>query len=78
MKITAKYVALVICMVWFCACKVPAVSSKQENKFTPDSYTNSKDPSNTVQIKWKQYFTDPQTNMRFLVESVEAANYRDS
>lgn len=59
MKITAKYVVPVICIVWLGACKVPAVSSKLENKSTPAGYYNSQDTSNSATIKWKQYFTDP-------------------
>lgn len=57
-KITVKYVLLVSCIIWLGACKVPAISSKQENKFTPAGYTNSQDTTNSVTIKWKQYFTD--------------------
>jgi outer membrane protein, multidrug efflux system len=67
MKITAKYVALVIGIVWLGACKVPAVTSKQENKFTPAGYTNSQDTTNSVQIKWKNYFTDP--NLLALIDT---------
>ncbi|HLP39817.1 efflux transporter outer membrane subunit [Lacibacter sp.] len=67
MKITAKYIALVICIVWLGACKVPAVSSKQENKSTPVAYANSKDTTNSVQIKWKNYFTDP--NLLALIDT---------
>ncbi|HLO37486.1 MAG TPA: TolC family protein, partial [Lacibacter sp.] len=67
MKTTANYVAVFICIVWFGACKVPAVSSKQENKFTPAAYTNSHDTSNSVQIKWKNYFTDP--NLLALIDT---------
>ena len=59
MKTTVKYVALVICIVWFAACKVPAVSSKLENKTVPAAYINPQDTANPAQIKWKQYFTDP-------------------
>ena len=56
--ITVKHVLLVSCIVWLGACKVPAISSKQENKFTPAGYTNSQDTTNSATIKWKQYFTD--------------------
>ena len=59
MKIRAKHVVLVICIVWLGACKVPAVSSKLENKSTPAGYNNLQDTSNSASIKWKQYFTDP-------------------
>ena len=59
MKIKVKYVLLVICGVWLGACKLPAISSKLENKSTPASFSNLQDTSNSVNIKWKQYFTDP-------------------
>ncbi|WP_220494758.1 TolC family protein [Lacibacter sediminis] len=67
MKITAKHLALFICIVWLGACKVPAVSSKQENKHTPAAYSNSQDTTNSAQIKWKQYFTDP--NLLALIDT---------
>ncbi|WP_304069057.1 TolC family protein [Pedobacter glucosidilyticus] len=68
MKVITKYVLLVICMVWLGACKVPAISSKQENKSTPVSYVNSQDTLNTAKIKWKSYFKDP-----FLVALIDTA-----
>ncbi|RXK58419.1 efflux transporter outer membrane subunit [Lacibacter luteus] len=58
-KITAKYVVLVACIVWLGACKVPAITGKQENKSVPAAYNNSQDSSNIVKMKWRQYFTDP-------------------
>lgn len=67
MKITAKHLALFICIVWLGACKVPAVSSKQENKHIPAAYSNSQDTTNSAQIKWKQYFTDP--NLLALIDT---------
>ncbi len=59
MKTTANYVVLVFCIAWFGACKVPAVTSKQENKSVPAAYTNSQDTTNVANIKWRQYFSDP-------------------
>lgn len=60
MKITAKYVVLVICIVWLGACKVPVVSSKQENKVTPITYNSSQDTLNSAKMKWRSYFKEPQ------------------
>ena len=59
MKITAKYIVLTACLLWLGACRVPAVSSKLENKYTPASYSSSQDTVNSAHIKWKQYFSDP-------------------
>jgi outer membrane protein, multidrug efflux system len=59
MKTTAKYVVLVFCITWLGACKIPAITSKQENRSTPAGYNNSHDTTNSVNIKWREYFTDP-------------------
>jgi multidrug efflux system outer membrane protein len=59
MKITAKYVILVFCITWLGACKIPAVTSKQENRSVPASYNNSQDTTNSASIKWRTFFTDP-------------------
>ncbi|MEJ8818584.1 TolC family protein [Lacibacter sp. H407] len=67
MNITAKYIALVVCIGWLGACKIPAVSSKQERKFTPAAYTNSQDTTNSVKLNWKNYFTDP--NLLALIDT---------
>ena len=63
MKITAKYIVLTACLFWFGACKVPAVSSKLANKYTPASYSSSQDTVNSAHIKWKQYFGEPNLSM---------------
>lgn len=67
MKNTFKYVVLVICMIWLSACKLPAISSKQENKSTPASFTNLQDTGNSVKMKWKQYFKD--ANLQTLIDT---------
>ncbi|TAH00031.1 MAG: TolC family protein [Sphingobacteriales bacterium] len=67
MKITAKYIALVVYIMALGACKVPAISTQQENKSTPASFNNLQDTSNSVNIKWKQYFTDP--NLLSLIDT---------
>ncbi|MFN3665885.1 MAG: TolC family protein, partial [Sediminibacterium sp.] len=59
MKRTFKYLFLVSTIVGFGACKVPAITSKEEDKTVPVSYTNSQDTTNIARIPWRQYFTDP-------------------
>ncbi len=56
---TAKYVFLLFCIVWLGACKIPAITGKQENKSVPAGYKNSQDTVNSTNIKWRAYFTDP-------------------
>lgn len=58
-KITVNYFFLLLIAIWFSACKVPALSSKQENKSVPASYLNSQDTSNSATIQWRTYFSDP-------------------
>ncbi len=55
----AKYVFLLFCILWLGACKTPAITDKQENKSVPASYKNSQDTINSITIKWRAYFTDP-------------------
>lgn len=59
MKLPAKYILLVGSIVWLGACKVPAISSKQENTSVPVGYTSSQDTSNLAKLPWREYFTDP-------------------
>jgi multidrug efflux system outer membrane protein len=59
MKLQAKYILLVGAIVWLGACKVPAISSKQENTSVPAGYTNSQDTLNMVKLPWREYFSDP-------------------
>lgn len=41
------------------ACTVPNLVDKSVNTTTPDSFNNSQDTTNTANIQWKEYFTDP-------------------
>ncbi len=59
MKKLVKYILFVGCMGWLASCKVPALSTKQENKNVPSGYNNSTDTTNLADIKWKEYFNDP-------------------
>lgn len=60
MKQPAKYILLVGLIGWLSACKVPAITSKQENNSDiPVRYTNAQDTANMAKIPWRTYFTDP-------------------
>ncbi|MBO9200555.1 MULTISPECIES: TolC family protein [Niastella] len=55
-----------ICLA-YTACKMPAVTTKTENKSVPASFNNSTDTVNTGTVKWKSYFTDP--NLAALIDT---------
>ena len=58
-KITSNHILLVLGIVCLGACKVPVITGKQESRSTPSSYNNSKDSTNSANIKWASYFKDP-------------------
>ena len=41
------------------ACTVPNLVEKSVNTTTPETFNGSQDTTNTANIKWKDYFTDP-------------------
>lgn len=59
MKRTYSYISLIGWMIVFFACKVPAITSKQENTTVPSTYGNTSDTANMVTIPWRNYFDDP-------------------
>lgn len=59
---------IVLSIVGFSACKIPALTSKQENKTVPEFYKNAQDTITAAGIKWRQYFTDP-----FLISLIDTA-----
>ena len=56
---TYSLYTLLLGFVWLGSCKIPAITSKQENTATPASYVDGKDSTNSATIKWKSYFKDP-------------------
>lgn len=52
----------------FSACKTPSTLSRTENISTPANFNNSQDSTNSAQLKWKEYFTDP-----FLITLIDTA-----
>ncbi len=55
-----KYAAIACIAVAFSACKNLAIVNKTENKSVPASYNNVTDSVNTANVKWKDFFKDPQ------------------
>lgn len=67
--ITTKHLTILLGIFWLVACKIPAISGKQESKPTPPvAYSNLQDTANSANIKWGNYFKDP-----FLVSLVDTA-----
>lgn len=49
---------MLICAA-YSACKVPEFAQRNENKNVPASFNNSQDSTNTANLKWRNFFTDP-------------------
>ena len=62
-----KYL-LLLAIVGFTACKIPALISKQEDKTVPAYYNAAQDSTNIASLKWRQYFTDP-----YLIAIIDSA-----
>lgn len=58
-KTIVYYSAGLACMAFVFSACTPTIIPKTENTTTPVSYNNSQDTTNTAQIKWREYFTDP-------------------
>jgi NodT family efflux transporter outer membrane factor (OMF) lipoprotein len=60
-KSIARYITIVILLLSFPGCQVFKIASKTESKATPENYnkTQISDSTNTAQINWRKYFTDP-------------------
>jgi len=58
-KITTHHALILLVFILWSACKVPAITGKQENKTTPSVYQGSSDTTNLANVKWKTYFNDP-------------------
>lgn len=53
------YIGVSLITLLFAACKLPALTQKAADNTVPDVYNNSADSTNTAQMKWQDYFTDP-------------------
>lgn len=57
-KTRTSYVVLALLLFSVYACKVPAISNRDENKSTPGTYLNATDTSNAAQVNWQVFFAD--------------------
>lgn len=55
-KITS--IAFISLALFFSSC-VPELAQREANTRVPDSYSQSRDTTNSAQINWREYFTDP-------------------
>ena len=63
----------VLCItLLYSACKVPFMGRTTENKTVPSSFNASMDTVNTAQLKWKDFFKDP--NLVSLIDSALQKN----
>lgn len=63
-----KYLGIACICLAYAACKLPAITQKTENKTVPAGYYKSQDTTNTANLRWKDYFTDP-----YLVALIDTA-----
>ena len=61
-------IIIILAVICFAACKIPALVGKQENKTVPAYYNTPSDSTNIASIKWRNYFTDP-----YLISLIDSA-----
>lgn len=67
-KYINKCVAIACLTLVLSGCGVPALVEKTANSSVPESFLGSQDTTNTTQMKWKEFFTDP-----YLVSLIDTA-----
>jgi NodT family efflux transporter outer membrane factor (OMF) lipoprotein len=70
-KILNLFIGVIFLSVIFSAC-APEIVSKNVDTTTPVSFNNSQDTTNTVNVKWRDYFTDP--NLIALIDTALSNN----
>lgn len=63
-----KYIFISCLCLTYAACKVPALSTKTENRNVPTRYSDNSDTTNSAGIVWRAYFSDP-----YLVALIDTA-----
>jgi NodT family efflux transporter outer membrane factor (OMF) lipoprotein len=60
-KLIVRYITIVILLLSLSGCNVFNIAFKTESKAIPENYTitQTSDSTNTAQINWRKYFTDP-------------------
>ncbi|MBC9930186.1 TolC family protein [Chitinophaga qingshengii] len=54
-----RYIGFICLSLSYAACKVPELTGKTAGQQVPERFNQSQDTTNTAQVQWKQYFTDP-------------------
>lgn len=54
-----QYIVAVFAVVAVASCKAPDLARTDVNKNVPASYNDSQDTTNSADINWREYFTDP-------------------
>ncbi len=54
-----KYGTVLLAGFAFASCKTPALLNRDANRATPVSYNGATDSTNSGQVSWRNYFTDP-------------------
>lgn len=67
-KYINKCVGIACLTLVLSGCGVPALVEKTANSSVPESFVGSQDTTNTAQVKWKEFFTDP-----YLVSLIDTA-----
>jgi NodT family efflux transporter outer membrane factor (OMF) lipoprotein len=62
----------VLIVLLLSACTVPYLGRNAEDKSVPQNFSASGDSVNTADVKWKEFFTDP--NLRELIDSALSRN----
>jgi len=67
-KYINKCVGIACLTLVLSGCGVPALVEKAANSSVPESFVGSQDTTNTAQMKWREFFTDP-----YLVSLIDTA-----
>ncbi len=65
---TWGFLGILICSISYSSCKTPTGAQSANNQVVPQSYTDQKDTTNSVQIVWRNFFDDP-----YLVSLIDTA-----
>tara|TARA_R110000796_G_scaffold71409_3_gene162043 strand:- start:30823 stop:32256 length:1434 start_codon:yes stop_codon:yes gene_type:complete len=58
-RLKYKYIVVASLLMALSACTAPELAQKVANTDVPDRYYSDQDTTNTANMKWREYFTDP-------------------
>ncbi|MEQ9231403.1 MAG: efflux transporter outer membrane subunit [Cyclobacteriaceae bacterium] len=61
-KISYQIMGAVLITLVVSSCKTPSLMQREVNKTTPEQFADSKDSTNSADIKWNEFFADPHLN----------------